>query len=194
METLLEEDEKISIRGAFDGLRMTKANFLSWQVDDEPFVYEFNNEILESKPGMKQNEAQIVKRIARAFLSTNAQQQGAELLTEFDCWVTESQMRRPDMAFYTDAQIRAMAADERQLPAFVIEVISEYDEFGRMTQKLREYFAAGVLSVWWVVPEFQMVYQFTSPKTVTIATDDDALSAAPALTDLILTANGIFQA
>ena len=98
------------------------------------------------------------------------------------------------MAFYTDAQIRAMAADERQLPAFVIEVISEYDEFGRMIQKLREYFAAGVLSVWWVVPEFQMVYQFTSPKTVTIATDDDALSAALALTDLNPTVNGIFQA
>ena len=76
METLIE-DERISIRGAFDGVRMTKGEFLSWQVDDESFVYEFNDGILKSKPGMKQNEVQIVRTIEDAFYETAASANGA---------------------------------------------------------------------------------------------------------------------
>lgn len=191
MEAELIEEKTIP-KGTFDGLTMSKEDFLTWRPDDEPFIYEFNDGIIESKPGMKQNEAKIVKRIARIFQDSIAYTEGAEMLTEFDCWVTERQMRRPDMALYSNEQIERMDEGGREIPAFVIEIISEYDEFGQMNTKLREYFAAGVQAIWWVVPGFDMVHVFTSPKAITIATDIDPLNAMPALTDFNLTVQDIF--
>lgn len=88
------------------------------------------------------------------------------------------------MALYANEQINRMDEGGREIPMLVIEMISEYDEFGQMNTKLREYFAAGVQVVWWVVPGFNMVHVFTSPKAIVIATDDDLLSAAPALPDV----------
>jgi hypothetical protein len=98
MESELIEKDKAIPKGAFHELAMNKGDFLTWEPTDEPFTYEFNNGIIESKPGTKQNEAKIVKRIARLFQTTTAFLQGAELLTESDCRVTERQMHRPDMA------------------------------------------------------------------------------------------------
>ena len=191
METELIE-EKVIPKGTYDGLTMSKEDFLTWRPDDEPFVYEFNDGIIESKPGMKQNEAKIVRNIEDNFYETTAFRQRSRLLTEFDCWVTERQMRRPDMALYTNEQIDRMGEGKREIPTFVIEIISEYDEFGQMNTKLREYFAAGVQVVWWIVPGFDMVHAFTSPKTITIATDDDALSMMPVLPDFNANVRGIF--
>ena len=191
---LIDDETKAIPKGIYDGLRMTKEGFLTWQPgQDELFVYEFNNGTIESTPGMRQDEARIVKRIIRGFSQTAAYSKGSELFTEFDCWVTETQMRRPDLALYRNEQINRMNAQGREIPSFVIEVISEYDEFGKMNAKLREYFAADVQVVWWVVPVFKMVYVFTSPKTVVIATDQDSLNAGAALSDLQLTVEEIFR-
>ena len=191
MEAELIEEKTIP-KGAFNGLTMTKEDFLTWRPDDEPFVYEFNDGIIESKPGMKQNETKIIRNIEDKFYETTAFRQKSRLFTEVDCWVTERQMRRPDMALYSNEQIERMDEGGREMPAFVIEIISEYDEFGQMNTKLREYFAAGVQVIWWVVPGFDMVHVFTSPKAITIATDTDPLSAVPALTDFNATVEDIF--
>ena len=59
--------------------------------------------------------------------------------------------------------------------------------------KLHEYFDAGVQVVWWVYPLYKEVYVYTSPKTVTICTDDDTLSAAPALPELTMTVAELFR-
>lgn len=191
METELIEEKAIP-KGTYDGLIMSKEDFLTWQPDDEPFVYEFNNGIIESKPGMKQSETKIIRNIEEIFYETVAFRKRSRLFTEVDCWVTERQMRRPDMALYTNEQIDRMDEGEREIPAFVIEIISEYDEFGQMNTKLREYFAAGVQVVWWVVPGFDMVHMFTSPKAITIATDDDSISAMPILPDFNATVRDVF--
>lgn len=114
-------------------------------------------------------------------------------MPEADCWLTESQMRRPDLSFYTEAQIGQLAAGERVIPAFVIELISEYDVHYRTGNKLREYFEAGVKVVWWVLPPFKTVEVYTSPKTVVIASDADSISAAPALPDFTMTVEDLFR-
>lgn len=54
-------EEKAIPKGTYHGLATTKEDFLRWKPEDEPFTYEFNDGIIESKPGMKQNEAKIVK-------------------------------------------------------------------------------------------------------------------------------------
>ena len=175
------------------GRRMTKQEFLKWESDDA-FVYEFNDGILEPTPSMKPEEKLLVKRLTRRFLSTNAFQNGGELMPEMDCWVTEKQMRRPDLSCYTESQIvqDALGNQPSSIPAFVIELISETDEHYKTTTKLREYFEAGVQVVWWIFPPFKTVEVYTSPKTVVIATDDDLISAAPALPDYELKVSDLF--
>lgn len=175
----------------YAGQRMSKEDFLHWESDD-PFVYEWNNGILEPTEGMKQNEMQIARLISREFTRTAAYRNKAELMLEIDCWVTDKQMRRPDLAFYTDEQIRKASRGERVIPAFVIEIISEFDDIIKVEKKLIEYFQAGVQVVWRVIGEIKAVYVYTSPKTITVCTDNDSISAAPAVPDFQLTASELF--
>jgi Uma2 family endonuclease len=50
-----------------------------------------------------------------------------------------------------------------------------------------------VQAIWWVYPLYKEVYVYTSPKTVIICTDDDVLSAAPALPELTMTVAELFK-
>lgn len=86
-----------------------------------------------------------------------------------------------------------MSAGNNAIPAFVAELVSEYDDIRKYIRILHQYFDAGVQSVWLVFPEEREVYVYTSPKNVTICADDDVLTAAPILPDLQLTANDLFQ-
>lgn len=191
METLVAPNDTKSLAPKYAGQRMEKANFLAWQSDDA-FVYEWNKGILEPTAGMKQEELYIIQRICRKFTGTSAYSEYAELIPEIDCWVTESQMRRPDLAYYTAEQIKQAATGESVLPAFVVEIISQFDDLTKVEKKLLEYFRAGVQVVWRVIPEIKTVYVFTSPKTVTICTDEDLISAAPVIPDLQLTVAALF--
>ena len=67
------------------------------------------------------------------------------------------------------------------IPEFVVEIISETDELYKIEDKLTEYFKAGVKVVWNIVPDHEIVYVYTSRKSVKICTDDDVCSAASVL-------------
>lgn len=176
----------------YAGHTMTKADFLRWESDDN-YVYEFNNGVLEPTISMKPEEVILAKRILRRFNGTEAYRRDNELMGEIDCWVTEKQMRRPDIAYFTNEQIDQMANRERVVPGFAIEFVSENDDVRKYIRKLKEYFQAGVQVAWLVFPDDYTVYVYTSAKTVTICTDDDVLSAAPALPDLQMTVAELFR-
>jgi|GEM_PF-5508151 len=86
----------------YAGRIMSKADFLKWESDDV-FVYEFNDGVLEPSFSMKPEEFYLAKRLTRRFAATQAYQQGAELMPEVECWLTEKQMRRPDFILYRGA-------------------------------------------------------------------------------------------
>ena len=176
----------------YAGQTMDKADFLRWESDDN-YVYEFNNGILEPTTGMRQEEMLLIKRITRHFPQTNAYQEDAEMIPEIEFWVSEKQMRRPDLSFYTSEQITASQQHERLIPGFVTEFVSENDDIRKYLKKLHEYFDAGVQVVWLVFPDDYTVYVYTSPKTVTICTDNDMLSAAPALPEFQMTVTELFR-
>ncbi len=176
----------------YAGQRMDKAHFMRWESDDE-FVYEWSDGILEPTTSMKQEEIFITRNILKAFRNTALYQQDALLLEEIDCWLTDKQMRRPDLSLYTDEQIKRTAMGARVVPAFVIELLSEFDDIMKVEKKLLEYFQAGVQVVWWVFPPYRKVHVYTSPKSVVIATDTDSISAAPAIPDLVMKTNDVFQ-
>jgi Uma2 family endonuclease len=192
METMLMEpitaDEMIEIVR----IPMSKAEFLTWQTDDDT-LYEFDKGFAEPADGMKKKEFYLVRNIQRAFRKTTAYSEDAILFEEADVWVTDEQKRIPDVALFTDTQISAaINTDTNPVPAFVIELISEYDLVGKTERKVLEYFAAGVETIWHVHPDLRMVRVFTSPRQMAGFFEDDVLSAAPALPDMTLTVNELF--
>ncbi len=176
----------------YAGQRMDKADFLRWESDDN-YVYEYNDGLLEPTTSMRQDENRLLTHLENVFFKTEAFKEGDRLRPEMDCWLTEKQMRRPDVAYYSAAHLSLMDVGERVVPSFVIEFSSENDDTLKDLKKLHEYFNAGVQVVWWVYPVFDVVYAYTSPKAVTICTDNDILSAAPALPELQMTVAELFR-
>lgn len=194
METLdLPQTTSLLSGSKYGGLIMSKADFLQWESDDDEFVYEFDNGILDPTRSMQQKEAYIIANIEDKFYETQAFRRRDKLIPEIDVWVNDAQRRRPDLALFTADQIRTMADGQNVIPTFAVEILSDYDEVNKQLKKFNEYFAAGVQVVWWIIPDLAMVYCYTSPKTITVITSTDSLSAAPALPDLILTVNELFR-
>lgn len=174
------------------GQSMNKVDFLRWASDDN-YVYEFYNGVLEPTLSMRQDENYVLTNLEDSFYQTNAFKTGDRLRAEMDVWLTETQMRRPDIAYFHAEQIRLMATVSKVIPAFVIELASETDNELKSLIKRHEYFDAGVQVVWWIYPTYQEVHIYTSPKAVTICTDTDRLSAVPVLPELMLTVESLFK-
>lgn len=165
---------------------MTKAQFLAWNPDDG-FLYEYENGFALQTTGMKKAERYLIVNILNKFSVLPAYQEGARLLPESDCWLTEKRLRRPDLAFFTREQIRIVSDDEEPIPSFAVELISLHDTAEVVEQKVAEYFTAGVQVLWYVYPVSQMVRVFTSANQSTAYFENNRFSAAPAVPDLSLT-------
>ncbi len=177
---------------ADDRLPTTKAEFMAWSPDND-FQYEWDAGTLTETAGMKKEERPLVRIITRLFAQTLAYQQQGELLAETQCWLTDEQMRIPDLAFFTDEQIKASALTDREpIPAFVVELISPGDKVIHVEKKVLEYFAAGVQVVWHIYPDLKMVRVFTSPKHSLTCFEGDTFDATPAVPDLQLTVDALF--
>jgi Uma2 family endonuclease len=189
-QLLLDEDEP---EVAEVRIPMSKETFLRWNPENE-FQYEYDNGFAEQTMGMKNIEYYLVANLEDAFYQTQAFREKGKLLQETDVWLTANQMRRPDLAFFTQAQIRAAANGGNPVPVFVVEIISDHDKARKVEHKVREYFTAGVQVVWHIYPddELKMVRIFLSPRQQNTHFDTDALTAAPALPDLQLTVDQLF--
>lgn len=157
------------------------------------YKYEWNNGIIEKTTAMKQKELRIIRNLSKAFSTTQAAKDDGVFNSEIEVYTTSTQWRKPDMAFFTNEQINQAEQDINTIPSFVVEVISTHDPINIVTNKVLEYFKAGVQVVWHVFPEQQMVYIFTSPKHITVCEGDDICSASPALPDFEIAAKDIFH-
>ena len=194
MEAIRETERVGHLYGMplYAGLNMTKAEFLRWESDDN-YVYEFNDGILEPTTGMRQDENYLFSTLENTFFQTASFRSGSRLRPEMDFWVTDKQMRRADVSYFTSQQIQQMNTGQKAIPGFVVEFASNTDNDVVSITKRHEYFEAGVQVVWWVYPLHQEVHVYTSPKIVTICTDNDMLSAAPALPELKMTVAELFR-
>lgn len=123
------------------------------------------------------------------FFQTTSFGQGGRLRVELGIDLANS----PDVSYFTADQIRQMRERQNVVPLFVVEFASKSDNDLESLIKRHQYFNAGVQVVWWVYPSVQEVHLYTSPKTVTICTGTDPLSAAPALPELQLTVDEFFE-
>ena len=169
-------------------LPTTFGEFLRFEPTDG-FKYEWNDGELIKFTGMKRKHLRIIQNLNLRFDSTRAKQERGQLICEQDVMLTGIQMRRPDVAYFSDEQIRN--EDDEPIPAFCIEVISPTDESEKVEAKRIEYFKAGVQVVWHIFPENQEVHVYTSRKIVQICSDDDICSAQPVLSDFTISVNEV---
>lgn len=102
--------------------------------------------------------------------------------------------RRPDFAWLTEEQIYRLATEENHVPAFVIEVISTWDQANLLNKKMVNYRDAGVQVVWQIFPETRSVHVFggVGLRSMTVCSGDEICSAAPVLPDFEMPASAVF--
>lgn len=88
--------------------------------------------------------------------------------------------RMPDIAFVSAARIPEEGAPASKLdipPDLAVEVISPNDVWDKVTDKVRDYFAAGVQQVWLVSQLQQQVFVYDSPTQIRVFTAAEDLTS-----------------
>lgn len=171
-------------------LPQTLEAFLEWEPADG-FKYEWNNGEIIQFIGMRKKQYYIYDVLNTLFIEKGYHKTGT-FIAEPDVMLTTTQMRRPDIAYFTKEQIQRSRNGEDVIPAFVVEVLSETDLAYRVEEKIAEYFDAGIQVVWTIYPTLAVVYVYTSRKQATICLENDVCSATPVLPDFSLTINTLF--
>jgi Uma2 family endonuclease len=87
--------------------------------------------------------------------------------------------RLPDISFVAAARIPEDGEPEGIWPIapdLAVEIISPNDFWEKVSDKISDYFAAGVRQVWLVAPKDKTVTIYHSPFQVTILTEEDELT------------------
>jgi Uma2 family endonuclease len=109
-----------------------------------------------------------------------------------------SPQRRPDVAFVSYARWpRDRKVDSRNgwdvIPDLAIEVISPTDLAQDVLEKVQEYFEAGVLRVWVVLPSIRQIYVYESPLTIRVLKIPDELEGGDLLPGFRLSLAELFE-
>ncbi len=103
--------------------------------------------------------------------------------------------RIPDVSFVSNEKIPP-TGEPLEIwnfaPDLAIEVISPSETHNKVERKIREYFDAGVLQVWKIVPEFKTLTIYFSPTETKILTENDELTCEEILPNFRLALNEIF--
>ena len=171
----------------------TVAEFEQWQ---RQYVHEGSQEFVRGtvvdRGGVSQKNALMFSFLGRQFVQTEAYSQGGTLAIRLDCYVSDTCLRVPDLSFYDADQIQGMDRKERQTTRFAIEILSDSESYRDVTDKIQDYFDADAQLVWYVVPEQQKIYVYTSPDELRVLKGDDVISAAPVLPDFQFTVADLF--
>lgn len=171
-------------------LPQTLDKFLDWEPLDG-YKYEWNDGEIIRFVGIKKRQYFIYELLNELFIEKGYYKAGT-LMAKPDVMLTAIQMRRPDIAYFTKAQIQRGWQGEDVIPEFMIEVISPNDNAEDVEKKIGEYFKANVKVVWNIYPENQVVYVYTARQTVTLCLEDDVCSAAPVLPDFAISVSTLF--
>lgn len=173
----------------------TLEKFRAWTPPEDGFKYEWNNGVIEKSPKKITFENLfIVQRLNRFFQATEPYRQVGELFTEPESMTSSTQLRIPDMAYYTAQQITdAGAGKTPSVPEFIIEFVSDNDVHQKVLKKLDEYFNAGARVVWLIVPQVKLVYVYTSPIDVFICKGERVCSAEPVIPGFKTSADALFS-
>lgn len=160
---------------------------------EDGYKYEWNHGLVERITKINQEQTTIFLLLSRLFCNTQAFKEFGGLTAETDMMTSKNQLRRPDIAFYSGAQIQKMKKGDNQIAQWVAEVISDTDNINRVEAKLEEYFKAGVQVVWHIFPVLKKVYVYTAADKVTICIGETICSSVPVLPDFEISATDLFK-
>ena len=160
---------------------------------EDRYKYEWVNGQIEKTPRtMDKTQLYILDNLIEfLFKLKMAKPIDGNLIAEGDTFFAGNH-RRPDIAYYTKAQIQAGRRNEDVHPDFVIEVISKNDQAEKLVEKMDNYWAAGVKVIWQIYPQKQQVHVYHG-KQMTVCTGDDLCSAEPVVEGFVLAAKDIFK-
>ena len=160
---------------------------------EDGYKYEWLNGIVEkTKRTMDYSQAYILINIRNFFDKYKKKHNvSGHLISEIDTFFA-AHHRRPDIAYFTDAQIRKAKEGEAPVPQFIIEVISKNDMINTVNKKMEDYRKAGVPVVWHVLPKFKKVHVYHGTE-MKIFGEGEKVSAAPVLPDFEMEVSAIFK-
>ncbi len=163
------------------------------QVEDE-FYYEWvDGRALKTYRDMNRQQYLIIRNIQRFFYKLNAKKEIlGELISEGDNFFNGNR-RRPDMAFYTNEQLNNTFEGEKDVPEFVIEIVSENDAWNYYMHKREDYLKAGVKVMWIITPAVQNVVIFRLENVVEVVENDGICSANEVIEGFNISVNDIFK-
>jgi Uma2 family endonuclease len=163
---------------------------------EDGYKYEWVNGLVEkTKRSMDKTQLYILRTLQAYFRQLlNAEKAHGELVSEPDLFFMENH-RRPDIAWLTDAQIDRLAYDSRDVPAFIIEVISSNDQINKVQKKMLNYRESGVQVVWHVFPTLGLVHVYSGENldAMQVRSGDQLCSAAPVLPDFAISVSDILK-
>lgn len=163
---------------------------------EDGFKYEWLNGTIEkTKRSMDKTQLYILRNLQNYFMALRAAGKiTGNLIPEPDLFFANNH-RRPDVAWLTDEQIDRLAYDSREVPAFVIEIISTHDQINRVELKMDDYRAAGVQVVWLVFPATEKVHVYTGTglARMSVVTGEQPCTAAPAVAHFEMPANVLLK-
>lgn len=162
------------------------------------YKYEWVNGVaMKTDYTMNPNQLHIQYRLQDFFMRLLATGKvTGQLLGEPDLILFEEHHRRPDMAWLTLAQVERLQEDGAiEVPAFVIEVISNNDAATKLADKMEDYRKAGVKVVWQVYPNIQQIHVYGGKNLsqAVVCMGEDICSAAPALPAFELPVLDVFK-
>ena len=157
-----------------------------------PVRYEWNDGELIKFTGMNRKQLYIYEILNNLFFEKGFWKIGT-FVAEYDTMLTEIQMQRLNIAYFTKEQVANTKGGVDEIPEFVIEIISDNDKIYEVEKKIAEYFKHGVKVVWNILPNEKVVYVYTSRKNVKICIEDDICSAIPVLPEFEISVNQIFD-
>ena len=94
---------------------------------EDGFKYEWNHGFVEKSSARNQEQTTLFLLLSRLFCRTKAFEAYGGLAAETDMMTSKTQLRRPDISYYSGAQVKKMKKGQNQIPQWVAEVISESD-------------------------------------------------------------------
>ncbi|MCB0613124.1 MAG: Uma2 family endonuclease [Phaeodactylibacter sp.] len=160
---------------------------------EDNFKYEWINGTVEKTPRtMDKSQFYIQDNlIEHLYQLKSSGSVDGQFIAEGDTFFAGNH-RRPDMAFYTKAQIRQAAEGENVVPAFVIEVISSKDQMMLVHKKMHDYREANVAVVWHIFPQLEEIHVYRGLK-MEIRLGAGLCSAEPALRGFEISVNGVLK-
>jgi Uma2 family endonuclease len=145
--------------------------------EDPPGMrYELSDGELIVTPSSSSFHNEICDRLIARLLDFLDKHPLGRVISETDVQLSESTVRRPDVAFVSDERLQGVDRHHTPLaavPNLVIEIVSPTDRAADLMKKVSEYLKAGVQAVWLFYPSLFQTYRYANERTQCLTAGDE---------------------